>query len=136
MLKSHLLAATALAVIAELFPIVAVAQTSPDAEQSIAVSDATDSGGEIIVTGSRIRRPNLDSSVPITSISPKDLIERGDLSLGDALNQLPALRTTFSQANSTAFIGTAGLNQLDLRGQGTSRGSVHRRCQHDPERSD
>ena len=80
-------------------------------------------GGDanILVTGSRIRRPNLDSSIPITSVGPTELTERGDISLGDALNQLPSLRTTFSQANSTAFIGTAGLNQLDLRGQGPSR---------------
>jgi outer membrane receptor protein involved in Fe transport len=34
---------------------------------------------------------------------------------------LPALRATFSQANSTRFIGTSGLNILDLRGLGTSR---------------
>ncbi|MGQ7367999.1 TonB-dependent receptor plug domain-containing protein, partial [Streptococcus suis] len=40
---------------------------------------------------------------------------------GDALNSLPALRSTYSQANSTRFIGTTGLNLLDLRGLGVSR---------------
>lgn len=75
----------------------------------------------ITVTGSRIRRPNLDSVVPITSVSPQDLTSRGEVSLGDALNDLPALRSTFSQANSTGSIGTAGLSLLDLRGLGTTR---------------
>lgn len=75
----------------------------------------------IVVTGSRIRSPNLTSSVPITSVGIQDLTNTGDLSLGDALNELPALRSTFSQANSTRFIGTAGLNLLDLRGLGTAR---------------
>lgn len=76
---------------------------------------------EIVVTGSRIRRPNLESVVPVTSVGPQELVDRGDVSLGDALNELPALRSTFSQANSTRFIGTAGLNLLDLRGLGTTR---------------
>lgn len=77
--------------------------------------------GAIVITGSRIRRPNLESPVPITSVGPQELTQRGNVSLGDALNQLPALRSTFSQANSTRFIGTAGLNLLDLRGIGTAR---------------
>lgn len=75
----------------------------------------------IVVTGSRIRRPNLESAVPITSVSTEELTSRGEVSLGDALNKLPALRSTFSQANSTTSIGTAALSILDLRGLGTSR---------------
>ena len=53
--------------------------------------------------------------------APQELTDQGDVILGDALNELPSLRSTFSQANSTRFIGTAGLNLLDLRGLGTSR---------------
>lgn len=77
--------------------------------------------GEIVVTGSRIERPNIASTVPITSVGAQELLDTGDVSLGDQLNQLPSLRSTFSQANSTRFIGTAGLNLLDLRGLGTDR---------------
>ncbi len=75
----------------------------------------------IVVTGSRIRRPNLESNVPITSVSADDLTAQGDVNVGDALNDLPSLRSTFSQANSTRFIGTTGLNLLDLRGLGQQR---------------
>src|SRR6478672_3670653 len=75
----------------------------------------------IVVTGSRIRRPNLESPVPITSISAEELTMTGDVNVGDRLNDLPSLRSTFSQANSTRFIGTSGLNILDLRGLGESR---------------
>jgi len=88
--------------------------TSPAAEAA-----ATDTS--IVVTGSRIRRPNLASAVPITSVNAQDLTSRGEVSLGDALNDLPSLRSTFSQANSTNSIGTAGLSILDLRGLGTNR---------------
>ncbi len=76
---------------------------------------------EIVVTGSRIRNPNVSSPVPITSVSAEELTDQGDVNVGDALNDLPSLRSTFSQANSTRFIGTAGVNLLDLRGLGTER---------------
>jgi outer membrane receptor protein involved in Fe transport len=75
----------------------------------------------ITVTGSRIRRPNLESALPVTSVSGDAFFETGNVSVGDTLNDLPALRSTFSQANSTRFLGTAGLNLLDLRGLGTVR---------------
>ncbi|MFN2473863.1 MAG: TonB-dependent receptor plug domain-containing protein, partial [Sphingomicrobium sp.] len=75
----------------------------------------------IVVTGTRLNRPTLSSAVPITSISPQDLSSQGNVSLGDKLAELPQIRATFSQANSTRFIGTAGINALDLRGLGTSR---------------
>ncbi|PVX30925.1 TonB-dependent receptor domain-containing protein [Sphingomonas pokkalii] len=76
---------------------------------------------EIVVTGSRIARPTLDSPIPVTSVSLNDLTRSGGVVVGDALNDLPSLRSTFSQASSTQFIGTAGLNLLDLRGLGTAR---------------
>ena len=75
----------------------------------------------ILVTGSRIARPTLQSAVPLTSVTVEDLTGTGEISLGDALNDLPSLRSTFSAGNSSRFIGTAGLSLLDLRGLGTDR---------------
>jgi outer membrane receptor protein involved in Fe transport len=133
-----LLAASALATSLALYPAVALAQTgTSDApvqtgdEASGKANAATDpassttqsqAGEEIVITGSRLNtRPGIDSPSPITSVTADLLTSTGNLSLGDSLNQLPALRSTYSQANSTRFIGTAGLNLLDLRGLGTSR---------------
>ena len=92
----------------------AAAQTTPDPE-------ASTGGSDIIVTGSRIRRPNLDSPVPVTTVGGDQFFQTGATSIGDVLNQLPALKSTFSQSNSTRFLGTSGLNLLDLRGLGTQR---------------
>lgn len=75
----------------------------------------------IIVSGTRIAKPNLDSPVPVTTVEAGELLNDGALSLGDALNDLPSLRSTFNTSNSQRFIGTTGLNILDLRGLGTSR---------------
>ncbi len=77
---------------------------------------------EIIVTGTRIRRvEGQAATLSITTYRAEELIDQGDISLGDALNDLPALRATWSQANSSRFIGTAGMNWLDLRGLGPER---------------
>ena len=106
------------------FPVAAHAQDAPEAQDDVAYAETTGaetSEGTIVVTGTRIRRPNLDSTVPITSVSVDEVMNSGDVSLGDQLNELPSLRNTFSTGNSTRFIGTAGLSQLDLRGLGTVR---------------
>jgi len=50
-----------------------------------------------------------------------EFFQTGQVSIGDKLNELPALRSTFSTANSTRFLGTAGLSLLDLYGLGPQR---------------
>ncbi|MGH6652807.1 MAG: TonB-dependent receptor domain-containing protein [Sphingopyxis sp.] len=93
-----------------------------DAEVDNADGTAAAEGSDtIVVTGSRIARPNLESQVPIVSVSGAEFFETGNTSVGDTLNELPSLRSTFSQSNSTRFLGTSGLNLLDLRGLGTQR---------------
>jgi outer membrane receptor protein involved in Fe transport len=91
---------------------VASAQQKPDDRSAM---------DEVVVTGSRIARPNLESPVPVTTVSGEEFFETGNTSVGDLLNDLPQLRSTFSQSNSSRFLGTTGLNLLDLRGLGTQR---------------
>src|SRR6059058_4445633 len=97
------------------------ASAAGQADADVRTADAAQPAGDqgITVTGTRIRRPNLQSPVPITSLTAEELPNQGQASIGDALNDLPSLRSTFSQQNSGRFIGTAGLNELDLRGLGT-----------------
>ena len=76
---------------------------------------------DIVVTGSRILRPNLQSANPVTVVSGEQFFETGRTNVGDVLNDLPQLRNTYSQQNSTRFLGTRGLNLLDLRGLGSQR---------------
>ena len=78
-------------------------------------------GQTVEVTGSRIRRPDLESTVPVTSIAGESLLQQGKTNIGDTLNELPQLRSTFSQQNPGLGVGIAGLNLLDLRGLGTQR---------------
>ncbi|GKW52981.1 TonB-dependent receptor [Pseudoalteromonas sp. NCCP-2140] len=75
----------------------------------------------IEVTGSRILREGAIAPAPVTVISGEDLVNTGAVNIGEALNKLPALGNTYSLSNSGRFIGTAGLNILDLRNMGTAR---------------
>jgi len=106
----------------------AAAQNTPAAQpdDTAALPDQADNAqegdGQVVqVTGSRIRRPNLESNVPITSLSGDQIFQQGDTNIGEVLNELPQLRSTFAQQNPGLGIGIAGLNLLDLRGLGTQR---------------
>jgi outer membrane receptor protein involved in Fe transport len=128
MSKSHLFLGAAAFAVAISVSQPAFAQDSAAAEAECVdennngVCDSDEaSDRQIVVTGSRIARPTLDSPTPLTSVTVGELTDDGTVSLGDALNDLPSLRSTFSSGNSTRFIGTAGLNFLDLRGLGTVR---------------
>jgi outer membrane receptor protein involved in Fe transport len=79
------------------------------------------SGEAITVTGTRLRSPNLQSPLPVTSVGGQEFFQTGNVSIGDKLAELPQIASTFTQANSTRFLGTSGLNLLDLRGLGTAR---------------
>src|SRR5690349_17172915 len=67
------------------------ANVPPTEEQAPAVgaseveaqsNTTANTGNEVVVTGSRIRRPNLESTVPITSVSGESLIKGGDTNIG------------------------------------------------------
>ena len=122
---------------------------TPVTTSTTPVELATNTDTSIVVTGSRIRRPNLESPVPITSVGGAGAASRGEAIARRRAERAASLRGTFSQSNSTTRIGTAGLSILDLRGLGTARtlvlvngrrivtvaaGQFHRRRQHDPGR--
>jgi outer membrane receptor protein involved in Fe transport len=105
-------------------PVPEVQTNANTPQQVIPVTDAATapkSDTAIFVTGSRIRRPNLESVVPVTTIQGEQFFQRGTPDIGEALNDLPQLRSTFAQSNPGLGIGIAGLNLLDLRGLSPKR---------------
>jgi outer membrane receptor protein involved in Fe transport len=77
---------------------------------------------ELVVTGSRIPRPNLEQPTPVAVISQQAIKNAGPLSLGDIITLLPAAGfggTLRSNANN--FGNGAGISSIDLRNLGTSR---------------
>jgi outer membrane receptor protein involved in Fe transport len=107
--------------------IITIRQVAAARQPASFTPDDDGEGDPIVITGSRIGRPGVESPVPLTSIRAEELPSSGSISLGDALDRLPALRSTFNQNNSGALssgasrFGTAGINLLDLRGLGIVR---------------
>ncbi|MEM7675563.1 MAG: TonB-dependent receptor plug domain-containing protein, partial [Myxococcota bacterium] len=75
----------------------------------------------IVVTGSRIARTNLSSPVPVTIVDSQFLENAGSIFLADILAQTPQLQPSFTSANSTRLIGTAGFGGVNLRNLGIDR---------------
>lgn len=78
---------------------------------------------KVVITGSRIKKPGATSANPITSIDSTSIQFSGEVNLTDVLDRYPALTGSFDAAQTTnsGLIGTAGLNQLNLRNLGTNR---------------
>jgi len=103
--------------------LIATLLASSWAAVAFAQADADDSDRleEIVVTGSRLVRSGFDTPSPVVMIGVDEIRSSTSPALGDLLNDLPQLRTTFGLSNSSRFIGTAGVGSLDLRGLGTER---------------
>ncbi|WP_114392521.1 TonB-dependent receptor domain-containing protein [Oleisolibacter albus] len=87
-----------------------------------AVAQAQDALEEIVVTGSRIARPNLTAPSPVTVVDSEALLSRGTTNPADYLNQLPSLGVpSVSSTNSNFTTTAAGLNLINLRNLGTER---------------
>lgn len=118
-LESYLTKAVRIAIVAGTAGIMFGASTY--AAEEVSTADKADNVERIAVTGSRIVREGAVAPTPVTVISGEELLSTGVTNIGEALNQLPALGSTYSLANSGRFIGTSGLNLLDLRNMGTDR---------------
>jgi iron complex outermembrane receptor protein len=76
---------------------------------------------EVVVTGSRIARPEFDNLEPTTTVDSKTFDQRGYLDVGQALNELPAFGVApSSAANTQAGFGVAQ-SFVDLYGLGSQR---------------
>lgn len=93
-------------------PQVLAQEGMPDTEEEVDL---------IVVTGSRLVRSGFNTPSPVVMVGTDEIRANTSPALGDLLNDLPQLRTTFGLNNSSRFIGTAGIGRLDLRGLGTER---------------
>src|ERR1700720_2493626 len=76
---------------------------------------------EVVVTGSRIARPEFDNLEPTTTVDSKTFDQRGYLDVGQALNELPAFGVApSSAANQQQGFGGAQ-SFVDLYGLGWQR---------------
>lgn len=113
--KARLLGATMLSVAAAM----AVAAPASAQEAEEAASDDV-----VVVTGSRIRRPDYEFSNPVVSVDGENLAYSGVTNLTDFATDFPALVNSFDSeesADTANNAGIVGLNLLNLRNLGTER---------------
>lgn len=75
----------------------------------------------IEVTGSRIKRTDMETTVPITVLSREDIAQTGAINVADILNSSPVTIAGSDQSNSAFTTSTVGLNTTSLRNLGDSR---------------
>jgi outer membrane receptor protein involved in Fe transport len=128
MRKSSLLVGTTFFAVACATAMPAFAQNAPAAEPACVDEDdnnvcddaeSTIDSGTIVVTGSRIRLPNLESIEPITTLDNRQLRERNFTNVADALNELPNFRGSITPQGGQGF--GQGVNFVNSYGLGSNR---------------
>ncbi len=97
-------------------------RAQPQARRDRADVTTTDEVNSVVVTGSRIAKPNLDQPTPVSVLSPQQIANAGTGNLADIIAQLPSVGFTGTlRGNSNNFGNGGGLSELNLRNLGTSR---------------
>jgi len=94
---------------------------SAQAQQAPAATPAA--GGEVelqevVVTGSRIKQPALESVSPVTNVTAAEIQQTGTTRIEDLLNQLPQV---VADMGSSLSNGSTGAATVSLRGLGCQR---------------
>ena len=115
--RQKLLASSMLAAMMAAVP-VSMAQAQ-EVERVVEAEEDDDSVQDtIVITGSRIVRPNVSSSSPVSTVDAEEFKLRGSVRVEDLLNVLPQ---AFSAQNSSVVNGASGTSSLNLRGLGATR---------------
>ncbi|MBL8555126.1 MAG: TonB-dependent receptor [Phenylobacterium sp.] len=77
-----------------------------------------DEVSEVVVTGTRIPSPNLESVSPVTAVTAAEIKAQGVTRVEDMINSLPQ---AFAAQGSSISNGATGTATLNLRGLGVSR---------------
>ena len=95
---------------------------NPIAEGGTANLPPASSSEQITVTGSRVKRTNLESLTPVVTVSGADIQAKGLTNTADVINELPqAGVATSSSVNSNFSDDAAGLQIVNLRNLGSDR---------------
>ncbi|MBJ7408915.1 MAG: TonB-dependent receptor [Phenylobacterium sp.] len=110
-LRSALLASAAASATLLAMPTIAQAQ---DAGEGVDV-------GEIVVTGSRIRRDTFSAPQPLAVVSAEAIRESGQTSIGDILLDQPSINPNQNAQTTSGTLFLAGQARADIRGLGATR---------------
>lgn len=75
----------------------------------------------LVVTGTRIPRSNLASSIPTQIVNSDDIQASGETDLGEILTQIPGVDFSLSAESTHTSTQNAGLSVINLRNLGANR---------------
>lgn len=113
-LRAALVTSTALAALS--MPALAHAQDVPAESQAEARED-----GEILVTGSRIARPEVDSPAPLAVVDSIEILRDGATNVSDIVNELPQVGLGSTRTNTNFLTSGTGIATVNLRALGSNR---------------
>src|SRR5688572_25937928 len=94
------------------------ASTALAQDQAATNNENPDVADTVVVTGSRIVTPNLQSISPVTALSSEEIVRTGRSSIEDVINELPQV---FAAQGANVSNGSNGTATVNLRGLGTNR---------------
>jgi len=84
--------------------------------------EGADDVEEVVVTGSRIKRTNIDSPVPLLTLGEEQIELTGEVNVFDILSEIPANGyASYSRGTTNFNVGTGGVQAINLRGLGAAR---------------
>src|SRR5210317_158810 len=84
-------------------------------------SSAGETLEEITVTGSRIKRADIDSASPVTVLDREDIMAQGITDVGNLIQRMPSMSGTPLGTTTNNGNTEEGAVQIDLRGMGVDR---------------
>lgn len=108
-IKGRLLGFTAITGVAMCFAALTPVQAQDDTEED-----------RIVVTGSRIERPDIQSSSPISVVGQDDILLSGNVGIEEVLNELPQIAPSLT---GTTNNGGTGAATVDLRALNADSGA-------------
>ena len=75
----------------------------------------------IVITGSRIKRPEIESPVPIAVLGQQALLQDAAANVADVVNELPQVAIGTTRTNTNFLTSGTGVSSLNLRGLGVPR---------------
>ncbi len=94
---------------------------TPSFAQTEAPDEAAEDEEQIVVTGSRIARPELEASTPIQVLTSESIASQGSQNISDILNELPAVGIGTSRTNTNFSTTGNGQATVNLRNLGSNR---------------
>lgn len=91
------------------------------APETTAIDNDSDTGGGIVVTGSRIARPELESAMPVSVVNMDEVGRLGIVTAWDALIREPAIAPGVGRGNAGSQGFDGGTASINLRNMGTNR---------------